>query len=235
MDIRLSQYMSYNHGFSLPLTGNKYSHFLFSELFIIRILTHILVNSILEIYMYLCKLLYPWVLKSIVLHCEQVGNITIPPLILKVTYSQNKKTSVGRSMLRSIQLECFLDIEGLVALDINPRPGYKTLLMQLIPGDLNSACPHRQFHTIPGLSHRWVAQPNSDPNTCIPSNEAVCTIFMMVFGVTQLSPNPRPTAWETDMLITKQGSKSLAIHRSETCKNAVRLGRMKKCGGLTDL
>ena len=30
---------------------------------------------------------------------------------------------------------------------------YDTLLLRLIPGDLLSACPHRQFHTLPG--HEW--------------------------------------------------------------------------------
>ena len=45
-------------------------------------------------------------------------------------------------------LACFLGIEGHVALDRNPGLGYNTLLLQLIPGDLSSACPHRQFHTV---------------------------------------------------------------------------------------
>ena len=34
----------------------------------------------------------------------------------------------------------------------------------MIPGDLLSAFPHRQFHTLPGLSDSWVALPNSNPN-----------------------------------------------------------------------
>ena len=41
--------------------------------------------------------------------------------------------------------------EGHVALDRNPGPGYDTLLLRMIPGDLISAFPHRQFHTLPGL------------------------------------------------------------------------------------
>ena len=48
-------------------------------------------------------------------------------------------------------LQCFLDSEGHVALDRNPGPGYVTLLLRLIPGDLLSTCPHRQFDTLPGL------------------------------------------------------------------------------------
>ena len=35
----------------------------------------------------------------------------------------------------------------------------------MIPGDLLSAFPHRQFHTLPGLLDSWAALPNSYPNT----------------------------------------------------------------------
>ena len=38
----------------------------------------------------------------------------------------------------------------------------------MIPGDLLSACPHRQFHTLPGLLDNWAALPNSNPNACVP-------------------------------------------------------------------
>ena len=38
----------------------------------------------------------------------------------------------------------------------------------MIPGDLLSAFPHRQFHTLPGLLDSWAALPNSDPNACMP-------------------------------------------------------------------
>ena len=34
----------------------------------------------------------------------------------------------------------------------------------MIPGDLLSAFPHRQFHTLPGLLDSWTALPNSYPN-----------------------------------------------------------------------
>ena len=52
----------------------------------------------------------------------------------------------------------------------------------------HSACSNRQSL---GLLHSWVAQPNSYPNTCMPSREAVCTIFMMVFGRIRLGREPR--------------------------------------------
>ena len=35
----------------------------------------------------------------------------------------------------------------------------------MIPGDLLSAFPHRQFHTLPGLLDSWAALTNSYPNT----------------------------------------------------------------------
>ena len=37
----------------------------------------------------------------------------------------------------------------------------------MIPGDLLSAFPHRQFHTLPGLLDSWAALPNSYPNACM--------------------------------------------------------------------
>ena len=54
----------------------------------------------------------------------------------------------------------------MLALDRNPGPGYDTLLLRMIPGDLLSACPHRQFNTLPGLLNSWAALPN--PNACMP-------------------------------------------------------------------
>ena len=54
--------------------------------------------------------------------------------------------------------------EGHVALDRNPGPVYDTLLLRLIPGDLLSAFPHRQFHTLPSLLESRAAMPNSYPN-----------------------------------------------------------------------
>ena len=64
--------------------------------------------------------------------------------------------------------------------DRNPRPGYDTLLLRLIQGDLYSAFPHGHFHQLPSQ----VALSKSYPNAWVPSREAVCTIFMMVFDMT---------------------------------------------------
>ena len=50
-----------------------------------------------------------------------------------------------------IHYSAFFGKEGHVALDRNPGSGYDTLLLQMIPGDLLSAFPHRQFNTLPGL------------------------------------------------------------------------------------
>ena len=61
-------------------------------------------------------------------------------------------------------LKCFFGSEGHVALVWNPGTGYNTLLLRMIPGDLLSAFPHRQFHTLPGLLDSWAALPNSYPN-----------------------------------------------------------------------
>ena len=49
-----------------------------------------------------------------------------------------------RQAIRSI---VFFAIKDFVALDRSPGPGYNTLLLQLIPGDLLpvSACPYRQL------------------------------------------------------------------------------------------
>ena len=51
----------------------------------------------------------------------------------------------------------------------------------MIPGDLLSAFPHRQFHTLPGLGLHY--QTPTLTHVCL-CREAVCTTFMMVFGMT---------------------------------------------------
>ena len=79
-------------------------------------------------------------------------------------------------------IECFFCIECHVALDRNPVPGYDTLLLRLISG-------HGQFHTLPGLLDSRDALSNSYPNACVPSRETVCTIILMVFGMTQARLN----------------------------------------------
>ena len=38
----------------------------------------------------------------------------------------------------------------------------------MIPRDLLSAFPHRQFNTLPSLLDSWAALPNSNPNACMP-------------------------------------------------------------------
>ena len=38
----------------------------------------------------------------------------------------------------------------------------------MVPGDLLSAFPHRQFHTLPGLLDSWAALPNSNSKACVP-------------------------------------------------------------------
>ena len=61
-------------------------------------------------------------------------------------------------------LLCFFGSEGQVALDRNLGPGYDTLLLRLIPGDILSACPHRQFYTLPDLFDSRAALSNCYPN-----------------------------------------------------------------------
>ena len=70
---------------------------------------------------------------------------------------------------------CFYGIEGHVALDINPGPGYDTLTID----------PRRQFHTLPSLLNGRAALSNSSINPYVPSKEAVCTICIMVYVMTR--------------------------------------------------
>ena len=66
------------------------------------------------------------------------------------------------------------------------------------------AHPHRQFHTLPHLLNSQATLSNSYPNPCMPSREAVYTIFMMLCSVTRgRGVNPQPTTWEADMLTTE--------------------------------
>ena len=82
----------------------------------------------------------------------------------------------------------FFGTKGQVARDRSPGPRYNTLFLWLIPGDLYSASPQRQFNTLPNLYSR-VALHNSYPNVCVPSREAVYTFFM-VFGMTWAGHEP---------------------------------------------
>ena len=72
-------------------------------------------------------------------------------------------------------------MKGYAALERNPGPGYNILLLRLIPGDLYSACNHRQLLTLPGLKHSRIALPNPYHNACVPRKEAVCTTFRWSF------------------------------------------------------
>ena len=72
-----------------------------------------------------------------------------------------------------------------IKIDRNPGPGYDTLLLRLIPGDPLSACPHRQFHTLPGLLDSRAALPNSYPNALRAMQRGSLYHFMMVFGMTR--------------------------------------------------
>ena len=55
----------------------------------------------------------------------------------------------------------------------------------MIPGDLLSAFPHRQFHTLPGLLDSRAALPNSYPNALRAMQGGSLHHFMMVFGMTR--------------------------------------------------
>ena len=107
-------------------------------------------------------------------------------------------------------LECFFGIEDHVALDRKPGPAYNTLFLRLISGNLLSSCPmHNQFHTLPGLLDSRAVLSNSNPYASVPSMEAVCTIFMMVFGVWPgREANPQPNTQKTNTLTTKPSQRS---------------------------
>ena len=95
--------------------------------------------------------------------------ITLICLLFKQTIALNKSIdyTIDLHVLFN-PLLCFFGSEGHVALDRNPGLGYDTLLLRMIPGDLLSAFPHRQFHTLPGLLDSWAELPNSNPNACMP-------------------------------------------------------------------
>ena len=93
---------------------------------------------------------------------------------------------VNKPWFSLIHYSAFFGNEGHVALDRNPGTGYDTLLLRMIPGDLLSAFPHRQFHTLPGLLENWAALPNSNPNALRAMQGDSLYHFMMVFGMTRL-------------------------------------------------
>ena len=61
----------------------------------------------------------------------------------------------------------------MVALDRNLGLGYDALLLPFIPGDLYSARPYRQFHTLPSLLHSRIALPKSYPK-CFRAKQGGC-------------------------------------------------------------
>ena len=60
-------------------------------------------------------------------------------------------SSLNKRIYGNAPLERFFDIGGLEIPDKNQGPKNNNLLWRLIPGDFYSACPTRQFHTLPGL------------------------------------------------------------------------------------
>ena len=86
----------------------------------------------------------------------------------------------------------FFGSEGHVALD-NPAPGYDTILLRMIPGDLLSAFPHRQFHPLHGLLYSWAALPNSNPNACMPMQG--CSLYHFYDGLWYNRPRGELTTY----------------------------------------
>ena len=82
----------------------------------------------------------------------------------QVVKDLNTRVKTAYWVLFNPLLYCFFGSEGHVALDTNPGPGYDTLLLRMIPGDLLSACPHRHFHTLPSLLDSRAALSGSYPN-----------------------------------------------------------------------
>ena len=61
----------------------------------------------------------------------------------------------------------------------------------MIPGDLFSVFPHRQFHTLPGLLDSWAALPNSYPNACMPMQ--VGSLYHFIYDGLWYDPAERRT------------------------------------------
>ena len=76
----------------------------------------------------------------------------------------------------------------------------------MIPGDLLSAFPHRQFHTLPGLLDSWAALPNFNPNACMPMQGGSLYHFydgLWYDPAESYEANSRPTVREADTLPTE--------------------------------
>ena len=104
-------------------------------------------------------------------------------LIISIAFQDIKYHyfSMFRKTFYVDSLKTFFGIEGPVALERNPGPEYNTLFLRLIPGDLLYVCPHKQFHTLPGLFNSRATLSNHYPNACVPSREAICTIFIVTY------------------------------------------------------
>ena len=91
-----------------------------------------------------------------------------------------------------IHFSAFFDSEGHVALDRNPGTGYDTLLLRMIPRDLLSDIPIDSSTHYPAF---WTVGLHCQTPHCVPCREAVCTIFMMFFGMTR--PGGELTTYRT--------------------------------------
>ena len=109
------------------------------------------------------------------------GQQTLSPLYTHHTDSQNNGETSNVKWVGLIHYSAFFGSEGHVALDRNPGPGYDTLLLRMVPGDLLSAFPHRQFRTLPGLLDSRAALPNSNPNACMPMQGG--SLYHFYFGL----------------------------------------------------
>ena len=82
---------------------------------------------------------------------QKFGSLFWPRKTLHLMSTFKNSMKLRISLVWFSSLLCFFGSKGHVALDRNPGPGYDTLLLRMIPGDLLSAFPHRKFHTLPGL------------------------------------------------------------------------------------
>ena len=92
------------------------------------------------------------------------------------------------------QLDCILDIEGHATLDRNPEPGYNTLFYDSSKDNFIVHFTKLELHTLSGLFLSQARLPDNHSITCIQSREAVCTIFMVIFGM--FRPEHEPTIYQ---------------------------------------
>ena len=118
-------------------------------------------------------------------------------------------------------LKCFFSSNDHVALDRNPGLGYNTLHLQLIPGDLLSACPHRQFHTLPALLDS-LATLSTLMHVCQAGRQFVPFLWWSLVWPGRDS-NPWPTVWEADMLITTLARHGCWLYIAEHHHRTIRL------------